>query len=99
MHGLLPNRRYSYAFGAPFGKSRIVSPAAASRTAPRPADPQAIRFAITGDADETRDPKTGKPAYNAFEVYGRMAAERNHFNINLGDTIYSDSEVGGVPPR
>lgn len=27
-----------------------------------------------------------------------MAAERNHFNINLGDTIYSDSEVGGVPP-
>ena len=26
-----------------------------------------------------------------------MAAERNHFNINLGDTIYSDSEVGGVP--
>ena len=27
-----------------------------------------------------------------------MAAEQNHFNINLGDTIYSDSEVGGVPP-
>ena len=25
-----------------------------------------------------------------------MAAERNHFNINLGDTIYSDSEVGGA---
>ena len=36
--------------------------------------------------------------YNLFQVYGRMAAERNHFNINLGDTIYSDSEVGGVPP-
>ena len=27
-----------------------------------------------------------------------MAAERNHFNINLGDTIYSDSEVGGHKP-
>ena len=27
-----------------------------------------------------------------------MAAERNDFNVNLGDTIYSDSEVGGVPP-
>ena len=40
----------------------------------------------------------GKPAYNAFQVYGRMAAERNHFNVNLGDTIYSDSEVAGLPP-
>ncbi len=27
-----------------------------------------------------------------------MAAERNDFNINLGDTIYSDSEVAGVKP-
>lgn len=97
VHGLLPNRRYSYAFSAPFRKSRIVSPGE-FRTAPRPADPQTIRFAISGDADGTIDPKTGKPAYNAFQVYGRMAAERNHFNINLGDTIYSDSEVGGVPP-
>jgi alkaline phosphatase D len=97
VHGLLPNRRYSYAFSAPFGRSRIVSPGE-FRTAPRASDPQTIRFAITGDADGTRDPKTGKPAYNQFEVYGRMAAERNHFNINLGDTIYSDSEVGGVPP-
>ena len=26
-----------------------------------------------------------------------MAAERNDFNINLGDTIYSDSELGGEP--
>jgi alkaline phosphatase D len=26
-----------------------------------------------------------------------MAAEKNPFNINLGDTIYSDSEVGGAP--
>ncbi len=26
-----------------------------------------------------------------------MAAEKNDFNVNLGDTIYSDSEVGGAP--
>ena len=32
-----------------------------------------------------------------LEVYGRMAAERNDFNVNLSDTIYSDSEVGGAP--
>src|SRR5687767_14504217 len=80
VHGLLPNRRYSYAFGAPRGRLHILSPGE-FRTAPRPSDPQTIRFAITGDADGARDPKTGKPAYNAFQVYGRMAAERNHFNI------------------
>ena len=27
-----------------------------------------------------------------------MQAERNDFNIHLGDTIYSDSEVPGAPP-
>jgi alkaline phosphatase D len=26
-----------------------------------------------------------------------MATERNDFNVNLGDTIYSDSEIGGAP--
>ncbi len=97
VHGLLPNRRYVYSFSVPFRRSRLVSHGF-FRTAPRPSDPQTIRFAITGDADGTDDPKTGKPAFNLFEVYGRMATERNHFNINLGDTIYSDSEVGGVPP-
>ncbi len=57
-----------------------------------------MRFAISGDADAT--PGTnGKPAYNAFQVYGRMAAEGNDFNINLGDTIYSDSEVAGTRRR
>ena len=96
VHGLLPNRRYTYDFSAPFRKSRIVS-AGEFRTAPLASDSETIRFAVSGDADGTIDPKTGKPAYNVFQVYGRMAAERNHFNINLGDTIYSDSEVGGVP--
>ena len=28
-----------------------------------------------------------------------MAAEHNDFNIDFGDTIYSDPEVPGVPPR
>ena len=65
-------------------------------TAPRPSAGSAVRFALSGDADAT--PGTnGKPAYNRYEVYGRMAAERNDFNVNLGDTIYSDSEVGGAP--
>ena len=35
-----------------------------------------------------------KPFYNNFQVYKRQQSERNDFNINLGDTIYSDTEVG-----
>lgn len=95
--GLRPGTRYFYVFSVPFGKSRIVS-AGEFRTAPAPGAPATIRFAISGDADGALDPKTGKAAYNLFQVYGQMAAERNDFNINLGDTIYSDSEISGVPP-
>lgn len=95
--GLRPNTRYTYMFSTPYRKSRIAA-GGEFRTAPAPGDGQTIRFAISGDADGARDPRTGKPAYNLFQVYGRMAAERNHFNINLGDTIYSDSEVAGLPP-
>jgi hypothetical protein len=54
-----------------------------------------VRFAITGDADATPG-ASGQPVFG-FGVYARIAAERNDFNINLGDTIYSDSEVGDTP--
>ena len=97
VHGLKPGTRYTYLFSTPYRQSEIAA-GGTFWTAPALGANATVRFAITGDADGARDPKTGKPAYNAFQVYGRMAAERNHFNINLGDTIYSDSEVGGVPP-
>ena len=95
VHGLLEPPLHVRVLG-PVQRSRVVS-AGEFWTAPRPSDGATIRFAFSGDADGTLDPKTGKPAYNVFQVYGRMAAERNHFNINLGDTIYSDSGVGGAP--
>jgi len=95
--GLRAGTHYFYAFSVPFGESRLVS-AGEFRTAPAASAPATIRFAFSGDADGALDPKTGKPAYNLFQVYGRMAAEPNDFNINLGDTIYSDSEIGGLPP-
>ena len=95
-HGLEPNRRHVYSFDE---VGRItISTTGEFRTAPRPSDPQVIRFAVSGDADGSLDPKSGRPGFNRFQVYGRMAAERNHFNVNLGDTIYSDSEIAGVPP-
>ena len=53
---------------------------------------------MTGDADGALNPATGKPAYNRFEVYRRIAAASNDFNVNLGDIMYSDSAVPGVPP-
>ena len=97
VHGLKPGTRYTYLFSTPYKRSEMAS-GGTFWTAPAPRSGATVRFAISGDADGARNPATGKPAYNLFQVYGRMAAERNHFNINLGDTIYSDSEVGGVPP-
>ena len=64
------------------------------KTAPAPTRSQTITFAYSGDTDAQRAQGQSKPFYNNFEVYGRMAAEGNDFNINLGDTIYSDTEVG-----
>jgi alkaline phosphatase D len=89
--GLQPATTYHFRFEQ--GTSR--SPALTFTTAPRRTADAPVRFAISGDADAT-PVSNGKPAYNAFGVYARMAAERNDFNINLGDTIYSDSEVGGA---
>jgi alkaline phosphatase D len=89
--GLEPGTRYTYAFF----KGERFSAFGTFVTAPRPTANETIRFAISGDADATPD-DDGKPAYS-FRVYARMAAERNDFNINMGDTIYSDSSVGGAP--
>ncbi len=89
---LRPATTYRYRFR----QGAAVSPWGTFRTAPRADAAVPIRFAISGDADATPG-ANGKPAFNRFETYARMAKERNHFNINLGDTIYSDSEVGGAP--
>ncbi|HEX4747371.1 MAG TPA: alkaline phosphatase D family protein [Gaiellaceae bacterium] len=90
--GLRPATLYSYSFSH---RGR-TSATGRFRTTPGVKAVSRVRFGISGDADAT--PGTnGKPAFNSFGVYARMAAERNDFNINLGDTIYSDSEVGGAP--
>lgn len=91
--GLRPGTAYTYRFR----QGGSSSPAGRFVTAPLPAQPATVRFAISGDADATPGPD-GAPTYNRFQVYARMAAERDHFTINLGDTIYSDSEVGGAKP-
>jgi alkaline phosphatase D len=85
-----PGRRYWYRFEHGSARSAVGTFRTPATSA------ASVRFAITGDADATPGPN-GKPAFNSYGVYARMAAERNDFNINLGDTIYSDSEVGGAP--
>ena len=92
--GLTPATRWFYRFR----QGRATSPVGSFRTAPRPSSPATVRFAFAGDADAQPAPGSTEPFYNRFEVYGRMAAERNDFNVSIGDTIYSDSEVPGVPP-
>jgi len=87
-----PATKYFYRFK---GKGR-TSDKGRFRTAPRRGANAVVDFALSGDADGVRR-FNGDPFYNSFEVYRRMARAGNDFNINLGDTIYTDSEVQGVP--
>jgi hypothetical protein len=43
-----------------------------------------------------RNPGKTQPYWNDGGVFRRKRAERNDFNIHMGDTIYSDSEVPGL---
>jgi len=91
--GLIPDRVHYYRFTMGPDQSRVGT----FRTAPDPEFRRTIKFGISGDADAQPDPMTMMPAFNNFEVYSAMVAQHNLFNINLGDTIYSDSEVPGTP--
>ncbi|MGI8973632.1 MAG: alkaline phosphatase D family protein [Gaiella sp.] len=92
--GLRPATRYRYVFSQAGG---TASAPGLFTTALAPNADATVRFAVSGDADATAG-ANGKPGFNGFETYGRMAAEANDFNVNLGDTIYSDSELAGSPP-
>src|SRR5215210_177063 len=61
-------------------------------TAPGRKSTKPVRFAWTGDSDPVLDPSTKKLFFGPYDVYTRMAREKNAFNVNLGDTIYSDTD-------
>jgi alkaline phosphatase D len=88
--GLLPGKTYYFRFFQGRSKSQLGT----FKTAPKPTQNATIRFAWSGDADAQRAKGQSKPFYNNFQVYDRMRRENNTFNIDLGDRIYSDSEVG-----
>ena len=91
--GLRAGTRYSYRFR----QGRSVSARGAFRTAPAARTSATVEFAVTGDSDGTPTRPGGPPFFNRFEVYSAMVDENNAFNVNYGDTIYSDSGVGGNP--
>ena len=96
--GLAPDQRYFYYFT----QGRFRSAIGTFRTAPRPNVEKTIEFAVTGDTEGHKD-ENGNLYWNKdgakdMAVYNRMAAENNHFNVNLGDVIYSDP-TGALRPR
>ena len=91
--GLEPGERYWFRFTGARGRRSDVGTFVA---APRRSQNAAIEFAFTGDTDFSAAPGQDQPYWNDGGVFRRMKAERNHFNIHFGDTIYSDSEVPGA---
>jgi phosphodiesterase/alkaline phosphatase D-like protein len=94
---LRPATRYFYRWVQGAKRSKLGR----FETAPKPGDAKTVRFAWSGDADAQPARGQTTPFYNSlgdhsFAVYRAMAKEGNDFNVNLGDTIYSDSEVGAT---
>src|SRR4051794_9960146 len=92
--GLKPNTTYYYRWQ----KGRNRSPVGTFKTAPARTSDAPIRFAWSGDADAQPTKGSRSPFYNRFQVYARMLGEHNAFNVNMGDTIYSDGEVPNSGP-
>jgi alkaline phosphatase D len=90
---LHPGTRYFYRFVGRRGRRSDVG---VFRTAPRPGRNAVIEFGWTGDTDFSPAPGQSTPYWNGGGIMRRLRAERNDFNIHLGDTIYSDSEVPGA---
>jgi alkaline phosphatase D len=91
--GLKPGRTYTYRWCMTGGRHSAVGH---FDTAPASNQAKTIRFAITGDQDASPLPGTTTPYWNDFGVWRQVKSEENNFNVLMGDTIYSDSEVPGV---
>jgi phosphodiesterase/alkaline phosphatase D-like protein len=94
--GLDPNHKYSYRFCRGKHGNRKCSSKGKFRTAPKPSAKKTIRFAYSGDETGVSDQYSDKPFWGNFKAFKSMAAEHNDFNIDFGDTIYSDPEVPGA---
>lgn len=89
---LEPDRRYAYRFCRRGGGHSATGRFA---TAPRKGSSERIRFALSGDQDARPVPGGDDPYWNDFGVWDRIRRQDNDFNVLMGDTIYSDTEVPG----
>ena len=89
--GLKAGKRYFFRFVGRGSKSATGS----FTTAPKPSQAKTVEFAWSGDQDFNSTPGQTKPYWNDGGVLRQMKKEKNAFNVMLGDTIYSDSEVPG----
>jgi len=83
---------YKYRFCMQGGKKSATGK---FTTAPEPKSKQTIRFALSGDQDARPLPGGTTPYWNNFEVWSAIRQQHNDFNVLMGDTIYSDTEVPG----
>ena len=60
---------------------------------------ETIHFALSGDQDARPLPGGTTPYWNNFEVWSAILKQSNDFNVLMGDTIYSDTEVPGYGTR
>ncbi len=93
--GLQPSSTYYYRFCISGGSG--CSSVGRFQTAPPPNVRTPIRFAYSGDETGFKQPGDADPFWGNFKALSSMVAENNHFNIDFGDTIYSDPEVPGAP--
>jgi alkaline phosphatase D len=89
---LSPNTSYWFRF---VGNGGARSAVGTFVTAPKPKQNATVEFAWSGDLDFNPEPGKTAPYWNGGGVLRSMKAERNDFNVMLGDTIYSDSEIPG----
>ena len=93
IRGLRPGTTYRYRFCMRNGARSAVG---TFETAPGPNRAKTITFALSGDQDAVRAPGQSNPFWNRFQIWNLIRREGNDFNVLLGDTIYSDSEVPGA---
>jgi alkaline phosphatase D len=86
VEGLDAATLYYYRFVSEEG----ASPSGSFTTAPEPDDDASFTFAMSGDADGTRD-ESGNPTVNGFELFDAMRGDQPDFFLFAGDTVYVDS--------
>jgi alkaline phosphatase D len=94
MKDLKPGKEHFYRFC----KGNKCSERGKFVTAPKAKKSKTIRFAYSGDTDAQKSGNETEPFWGHMLAFKSMRSEDNDFNVHIGDTIYSDSEVPNSGP-